>query len=138
MRFLFFHGLAGFCGAWLEGTGYLPRKAGRILDKEFRRQFQDSSWRDQMYWNSAQLLRPELWHQITRPLTATSVLKLNSSSLFPLTKRVARILKPEVAIIWPLLPHLVRRFIRTTIQTSVPLLYPPGWGYGVQIAWPTF
>ena len=102
MRFLFFHGLAGFCGAWLEGTGYLPRKAGRILDKEFRRQFQDSSWRDQMYWNSAQLLRPELWHQITRPLTATSVLKLNSLSLFPLTKRVARILKPEVAIIWPL------------------------------------
>ena len=34
--------------------------------------------------------------------------------------------------------HPVRRFILATIRTSVPLLYPPGWGYGVQIAWPTF
>ena len=36
LRFLFFCGLAGFCGAWLEGTGYLLSKdSAPLLFPEF-------------------------------------------------------------------------------------------------------
>ena len=61
---------------------------------------------------------PGVWHQITCPLTAISVLKLNSLFLFPLTKRV---LLPALGfwpIIWPLSSSSPCQAIRSGYYTD--------------------
>ena len=80
---------------------------------------------------------PEVWHQIPvlsgRPLSS----KLNSSFLFPLAKKttsVFRVLTNHSAFFSFL--HPVRRFLRTTILTSLyPLLYP---SQSANICWFSF
>ena len=128
--FFFFYGLAGFCTAWLEGTlSSCPK---------FFPLFPGVSATVSIY--------PVSPTAVLKPGSASSPgavasdhtsshgdlcpPKLHSLFLFPPTKRV------HPASFFFL--HPVRRFILATIRTSVPLLYPPGWGYGVQIAWPTF
>ena len=135
--FFFFYGLARFCTAWLEGPlsscpKFLP------LSPEFRRQFQYISSLQLLSWNPVLLLGPELWHQITRPLTATSVLKTAVFIPISADEKGAsgfRVLANHLASFF--FPHPVRRFVRSTVLTSVcPLLHPRR--YIVHIAWPTF
>ena len=85
---IFFNGLEGFYGARLEGVCYLLSKS------------------------SISLLHPEFWQVSTHLVTPTAVLKLNSSFLFPLTKKGCyfrfRILANHLASFFFL--HPVRRF----------------------------
>ena len=98
----FFHGLAGFCGAWLEGTGYFLVQDSFRSSPEFRRQFQYILSRQLLSWNSDPLLRPEFCirsHVLSRRPPSK---KLNSLSRFPLTKRALLPVLWFWPIIWPL------------------------------------
>ena len=83
---------------------------------------------------------PGAWHQITRPLTATSVLK--TEFFIPISTDE----RATISSFRVLANHLASFFFLTLSCDSFellygplcPLLYPPGWCYGVQIAWPTF
>ena len=77
-------------------------------------------------WNSALLLRPEFWHEIIRPLTATSVLK---TEFFI---HISSGEKGATSVFRVLANHLASFFFLTLSCNSFGLLYWPLWRVSVQ------
>ena len=102
LQSIFFNGLEGLCRAQLEGICYLLSK------------------------NSISVSSPRVWHQITRPLTAISVLKLNSFFFYFLWRKGCyfRLYGSSQSFGLFLLPHPVRWFVRATIMNSTSSSLP--------------